>query len=1067
MVEPTLESQLRALHQAITESKSVQIQGASDAHARLCLASLLDKTQSKKYVVVFPFEKDFLSWKAFFSSLCSSLSSTPTVCFLPAVSFWGSERGNNKTALWQERLCTLQRMLQPTNGLLVFTTLPALAQKVVATAVLQKMSCTLRLKEEQEIESLLEALQNLGYYEVSRVAIRGTYSVRGGILDIYPLRHADPVRVEFLGDVIHSIRSFYVETQLSYEMHTELIIDCASEVSCPVSKSNIQSLYDQLLHLDGSKLDRDMIVQELLSATSFPHGKEIYAPFFMQHPVGLEEYITETLFCFPSGLEACEEARTHFFERIQFEFEQDRIRKIPTVPPSLHFHLEAQPEKWGVPFLEFGNPMKRDGALEIPLSASIPLEKSLYLISQGEGASGGGLTPQFSEIFLSVETQFRRKKKRISGEKKWEHAFSSWLELQEKDLVVHFLHGVGRYQGITQLSIQNILMDFIVLEYQDRDKIYVPVDRIGQIQKYVGGSDHATLDRLRSQGWIEKKAKAQRAIIDIAAGLIHSQANRTLALAERYAPASSEYERFVEDFPYQETDDQLEALIQIEQDLSRDRPMDRLVIGDVGFGKTEIAMRTMMRAILEGRQVLVVVPTTLLCFQHFQTFRLRFERYGVNVAAISRLVAPKKRKEILEALQAGRIDIVVGTHTLLRHEVQPPRLGLVVIDEEQKFGVLHKEKWRELAPKVDFLTLSATPIPRSLHMALSGLRDISILATPPVNRMSIKTVVTHFSEELVQAAIEQEVKRGGQVFFVHHRVQDIEGVAALLQRICPQVGIRVAHGQMPESDMERIFLDFVEKRFSVLVSTTIIESGMDLPNVNTLIVNHAEHFGLSQLYQLRGRVGRSSTQAYAYFLPSQHVLSEDARKRLDTLVAHQELGAGFYIAKADLEIRGAGNLLGSQQSGHVTSIGLELYTEMLHAEVQRQQDKPVVTEIDPEIKLSISALIPKSYIESEPERLTLYQKLFSVQAEEELGDIQHAVEDRYGKAPPPFAALLQVAMIRFWLKQLKMVTLWQEGDRVYGRRASSEEGFLIYAGSLHDDFLGKVVEKLSNSMEFN
>ncbi len=1062
MGDVTIESHLRSLHQALNDAQSVQVQGASDAYARFCVASLL--RLNRTVFVVFPMEKDLLPWRTFFSSLCKTSKSATSVHFLPSVSFWGSERGTNKTELWQERLCTLQQMAGPPTARLIFTTLPALAQRVIDPVSLQQASVSLTLQQEMEVDLFLERLQHMGYYEVPRVAMRGTYSVRGGIVDLYPLSHKNPVRLEFLGDTLHSIRSFYVDTQLSYENHVQLSISCASEISCPLSKAHIQRLYEQLLQLDGAKTDRDMIVQELSAAKSFPHGQEIFAPLFMKAPVGIDEYITKSLFCFPVGFSACEEAFAHFFERIQFEFEQDRIRKIPTVPPSLHFNLENSHHRWlSHPYLEFGNPVLRAGAKSLPLSFSVPFEQTLYQITQAESSAGQEIEPQLATDFLAIETQFRRKKKRIPAKKKWEQAFSSWLDLQENDLVVHFLHGVGRYQGITQLSIQDIPMDFIVLEYQDRDKIYVPVDRIGQIQKYVGGSENAHLDRLRSQGWIEKKAKAQRAIVDIAAELIRNQAHRTRAIATRYAPPCDDYDRFVEEFPYQETEDQLETLAQIEQDFQKPTPMDRLLIGDVGFGKTEVAMRAMMRVILEGKQVLVIVPTTLLCFQHFQTFRLRFERYGITVAAVSRLVPAKKRKEIIDAVQAGRIDIVVGTHSLLSQKVQAPRLGLVVIDEEQKFGVLHKEKWRELAPKVDFLTLSATPIPRSLHMALSGLRDISILATAPVNRIPIKTVVTHFSEDLVRAAIEQEVRRGGQVFFVHHRVTDIDAVAALLQKICPHISLRVAHGQMPEAVMEKIFLDFVEKRFSLLVSTTIIESGMDLPNVNTLIVNHAEHFGLSQLYQLRGRVGRSSTQAYAYFLPSQHVLSTEATKRLDTLVAHQELGAGFYIAKADLEIRGAGNLLGSQQSGHATAIGLELYTEMLHTEVLRQQGEAVVVDLDPEIKLAISALIPKTYIESEIERLTLYQKLFSISAEESLSEIKQAVEDRHGHAPASFYALLQVAAIRFWLKQLKIQTLWQEGKKVYARLAppASQDGFLIYESFQQEDFLAKIIDKLS------
>ncbi|MBP6217110.1 MAG: transcription-repair coupling factor [Oligoflexales bacterium] len=620
----------------------------------------------------------------------------------------------------------------------------------------------------------------------------------------------------------------------------------------------------------------------------------------------------------------------------------------------------------------------------------------------------------------------RKKIQQESSHKRLKKAIAPTFDLNHHDFVVHTHHGVGRYHGISQLTIDGSLEEFILVSYRDADKLYLPIYKITDLKKYgdAGSNTEAPLDKLGGQTFRVKKEKIFQSIKDFSEELIQIQASRKMSKAYRYSSPSQMYQDFIDDFPYQETQDQIRSMNEIEADMSGFHIMDRLIIGDVGFGKTELALRACMRAILDGFQVLFLVPTTILCYQHYENFRFRLEKFGVRLSHLSRLVGKKEKESILESLGNGSLDLIIGTHRLLSSDIKPKNLGLLVIDEEQKFGVSHKERLKKLKSNVDVLSLSATPIPRTLHMSILGLKDVSALTSPPENRLPVKTVIAHYDQALIKTALESELRRGGQVFFVHNKIEDLDQISSSLKKLLPHAKIRSAHGQMAEEKLEPLIIDFLEQKFQILVCTTIIESGIDMPNVNTLIVNHADKYGISQLHQLRGRVGRSSTQGHAYFLfDKEKSINEDSLKRLEILDLHQELGAGFHIAHYDMGARGVGNLLGREQSGHVTSVGLDMYVEMLEEAIQQSNSDGQEKIYNPEIKIGIPAFAPSSFIPNERERIQIYRELFSASQAEEIWTLQESIQDRFGKIPQTFINLIKTAILRLQLLSIKARSL--------------------------------------------
>jgi transcription-repair coupling factor (superfamily II helicase) len=548
------------------------------------------------------------------------------------------------------------------------------------------------------------------------------------------------------------------------------------------------------------------------------------------------------------------------------------------------------------------------------------------------------------------------------------------------------------------------------------------------LQRYTTGAGDeqrtAPLDKLKGQGWNKRKSQARKSVRDMADQLLRIQAQRELASGLPLSSKNDRYIRFESEFSYVETDDQMRAIADVNADMEKIQPMDRLVCGDVGFGKTEVALRAAFRAVESGYQVLVLVPTTVLCYQHHRSFTERMHAYGIRVAQLNRFVKSKDAALTLSQLETGQVDIVVGTHRLLSKDIKPKKLGLMIVDEEQRFGVGHKEALKSIRAGCHVLTLTATPIPRTLHMAMLGLRDISIIATPPPNRLSVKTYISKWDDTLVREAIEAELNRGGQVFFLHNRVEDIVAIRQKIKDLVPAANVRFAHGQMSEDKLEQVILDFIERKFNVMVCTTIIESGIDMPNVNTLIVNNAQQFGLAQLYQIRGRVGRSSRQAYAYFMvPPEERLSDESRKRLEVLSVYQQLGSGFQVARHDLEIRGAGNLLGAEQSGRIDEVGLELYTEMLSQAIAEVRGQKVHEKVDPEIKISFAASIPGTYMESEQHRLDIYKRIFTAETLSDVSNLRLEIKDRFGPLIDEVEMLCRVAELKVILKQLRVTIL--------------------------------------------
>ncbi|HBY95659.1 MAG TPA: transcription-repair coupling factor [Chloroflexi bacterium] len=639
-------------------------------------------------------------------------------------------------------------------------------------------------------------------------------------------------------------------------------------------------------------------------------------------------------------------------------------------------------------------------------------------------------------------------------------AESFFAEIQEGDYVVHIEHGIGLYRGLVQREINGLIREYLELEYAQGDRLFVPVHQADRVSRYIGPTDsEPAIHRLGTADWEQARRRARRAVEEIAEELLELYAQREAAEGYAFSEDTAWQAEIEASFPYVETEDQLRAIEEVKQDMERPRPMDRLVVGDVGFGKTEVALRAAFKAVIDGKQVAILVPTTVLAQQHFTTFTQRLAAYPVTVEMLSRFRSPGEQQEIIERLTAGKVDIVIGTHRLLSGDVKFKDLGLVIVDEEQRFGVTHKERLKQLRTEVDVLTLSATPIPRTLHMALTSVRDMSTIDTPPEERLPIINKVTEWDDTTVKMAILREIDRGGQAFFVHNRVLTIYADARRLQALVPEASFAVAHGQMNEHELERVMLDFAEGRYDVLVCTSIIESGLDLPNVNTIIVDHAEMFGLAQLYQLRGRVGRGARRGYAYFLhPRESSLTADALERLNTIREATELGAGFRIALKDLEIRGAGDLLGARQSGHIAAVGFDMYTRLLAQAVRearergrgaqavfppQEQDTPTarsqtgdgqgrLLSIDtgPAVDLPLQAYLPQSYIGEEAMRLRIYRRMAETTSLEEARDIEHELRDRFGECPPPVENLLFILRLRALAAQANVTSIGTENKQL-------------------------------------
>ena len=871
--------------------------------------------------------------------------------------------------------------------------------------------------EEPGIDLLAEGFALAGYERVERVEERGQFAVRGGLVDVFPTTGREPLRIELFGDEIESIRAFSPFTQRALHPVERAVVYPAAERRPDLSEP---TLPDE----DASPpvMPRDLV------------------PPLERAP----DFVWEA-----------DEVRSVSLEELNVEPNLDGSTELDSLPSNQPFSFEAQRpalaarglaeaenelgalvragQRVVVAFPHRGEALRTQNLLRRVdarlLEPGEPLPEEAQLLFAVAPARRGFVWRELGLVLLADTQVFRKRPPRADA--RLGRALQSFADLRTGDYVVHEDHGVGRLQTFETKEVAGVTRDYLLLAFRGEDRLYVPHEQIGRVSRYVGADGRSpALSKLGGKAWQNLKSRARASLRELAGELLALYARRQQAEGQTFDLRNEWLERLETEFPYRETDDQQRAIEAVKEDLEAPRPMDRLVCGDVGFGKTEVAVRAAFAVAVDGKQTPMLVPTTVLAQQHWNTFRERYRDFPVRVEMVSRFRSPAEVKRVLAEYADGRVDVLIGTHRVLSRDVIPKELGLIVVDEEQRFGVAQKELLRQLRLEVDVLSLTATPIPRTLHMSLSGLRDISVIETPPQGRRPIRTFVGEYDEELVQTALRREQARAGQAFYLHNRVETIEEAAERLRQLCPELRFIVAHGQMREKELEDHMLSFLAGDADVLVSTTIIESGLDIPQANTLVVERADALGLAQLYQIRGRVGRSDVTAHAYlFYPDSQELTAEARARLATLADHTELGAGFAIAMRDLEIRGAGDLLGAEQSGHVAALGFELYVELLGEAVAELSGQRRAVARPVRVDARVDAYVPAAYIGSEALKIDLHRRLALTEDEDELRELQAATEDRYGPLPEPVENLFAIQEAKLKLARLGADYLVFRGGR--------------------------------------
>ncbi len=958
------------------------------------------------------------------------------------------------------------------------------------------LAVTVRRGEEVDVEVLTGHLASVGYTQMDLVEMPGQFTRRGGILDVYSPESDRPVRIEFFGDEIDTIRKFDPETQRSQSGVDETQLLPLTET--PVTEHLLAAVHARLsrqrveIEESGDSDENEMAVEAAAAGgvSVFP-GWEFFSSvagaenhllnllprcvLFVEEPAMVRNQIDrwwnkveqrhersgigslirpEDIYLRPEVLQGLLESHPGLdldqLGAIDVLDEDNTLGEIAlNSRPTLRFHgsipalvdqlrnliaseqriVLASPtygdvERMASLLREYQIPYRLGSRIAHPGGETM-FDESSYLagdlrvpvIVRTQVASGVSFPDANLVVFgandLSDDADISA---RPEPKRSKTAAFlSDFRDLAIGDYVVHVEHGIAQYQGLREIVQDGLAVEFMILEFAEQAKLYVPLTRLDLIQKYrsTDAGPAPVLNRLGSQQWVKTKARVKKAMQDMAGELLKLYATRHTAQGTAFSPDNEFQREFEGSFDYRETDDQVTAIAAVKQDMESTTPMDRLLCGDVGYGKTEVAMRAAFKAVQDGKQVAVLTPTTVLAFQHFETFKRRFAQFPVTVEMISRFRTPREQKVIVERIETGKVDILIGTHRILSKDIKFQDLGLLVVDEEQRFGVRHKERLKQLRKEIDVLAMSATPIPRTLHMSLVGLRDMSVIETPPKDRMAIQTVVAKFDEKIIRSAIEVELERGGQIYFVHNRVETIYEIASRIQELVPGARVAVGHGQMGEKELEAVMLAFMHHEFDVLVATTIIENGLDIPLANTMLINRADRHGLSELYQLRGRVGRSNRRAYAYLLiPPEKELTEIARRRLAALKEFSDLGAGFKIAALDLELRGAGNMLGGEQSGHIEAVGFELYTSMLEAAVKELKGESSEERPATQLNLGIALRIDESYVPEENQRLRLYKKIAGADHEKVIADLRAEMEDRYGPLPDATVYLLEAGALR-------------------------------------------------------
>ena len=980
------------------------------------------------------------------------------------------------TAQRLETLAALARTREAGEADVVLATVRGLLQRVPRPERIASAVLTLRVGHDYAPGGLMERLVFLGYERFPEVEVMGTFARRGGILDIYAVGSADPLRLEFDGDTLRSLRRFDAGTQRSIEQLAEAAVLPRYEVviephEAPAIADRLRAAGDETAGAPPStnRGPDDGPAESTLEPAApasgagflFHEGMERFAGHYDTDLGSLLDYLPANalVVCDDPGKQR--DRRDDMLAAIRRGYEESRAH-YPAISPPEHLFLpgeifertlaERPGADWMGPVAAAGESRSYGRMLFVECSPAEPVQRSTERLQShlaelganglravilcdnpgqrdrlreilgdtgatlGVGLISAGFTLRHAGLAVLTDheifTRYRRRRRRLK--KTGGLSLAELSSLKIGDFVVHEDHGIGHYRGLQRLTLNGQETDCLEISYAEKDRLYVPVQQLALVSRYAAEDGaRPALHRLGSTSWQKIKARAKQAIQEMAEGLIRAYAARRALPGHAFKPDTVWQRELEAAFPYEETPDQATAIEEVKRDMEAPRPMDRLICGDVGYGKTEVAVRAAFKAVQDGRQVAVLVPTTILAQQHWLTFKERLADFPVQVEVLSRFRTAKELKDVIQRLASGQVDIVIGTHRLLSRDVRFHDLGLVVIDEEHRFGVAQKERVRQITRTVDVLAMTATPIPRTLNLSLAGARDMSVIETPPRDRLPVHTEVCEVDDELITDAILREVDRGGQVFFVHNRVETIHNMALRVQRLVPQVRVSVAHGQMPERDLERVMLDFLDRKFDVLVSTLIIESGLDIPSVNTLILDRADTLGLAQLYQLRGRVGRSSHRAYAYLMvPSRRILTEEAEKRLRVVEEFDELGVGFKIALKDMEIRGAGNLLGPEQHGFILGLGFDLYMKMLEEAVAVLKGEAAEVKPEPRLLTDWSAFLPDDYVTDEHEKLAIYRRLAEARELEGLDDLTLELMDRFGQLPEPAVALIELRRLR-------------------------------------------------------
>ncbi|MBE7039264.1 MAG: transcription-repair coupling factor [Ruminococcaceae bacterium] len=1020
----------------------LQVSGVSGPVSAHLAASLCKNTDSNG-VVIAPSEYDA-------KKMCSDLEFfyEKNVIFYPSKEIEYYETFAKSNELVNERLSALKRVIYSTDKTMLVMSVDALLQFTIDFDSFLDSSMNFSVGDKIKIQDLTEKLSKLGYSREDTVEGKGQFSVRGGIVDVFSPDAENPCRLEFFGDYIDSIRLFDAITQTSIENAEKVTITSACETSTEKKPASVVSYFDKdaliffsepmqiAERAEGFCWDINETVKTLLEREVITEPKESYIYDYsaicsvltkrkfialsalLQSPKDYKPLVTAS---FTAGAHSTYTGLNDFF----FEDLESWLKKEYTVILPAGNTAKAQ---------RLAESLKeRVGSVSI-LSRDKDADKTgIVYITEGV-LRKGFYYPELKLCVISDEELFGRSVKKQKRFKRTDSAsrINSFTDLKPGDYVVHKVHGIGRYAGLDTLTIEGFNKDFLKIEYSGSDVLYVSCDNLELIQKYIGKDGTLRLNKMGGADFARQKSRVKESTKELAEELIKLYSARQYQKGFAFSPDTNWQTEFEARFPYDETDDQLTSIEEVKRDMESERPMDRLLCGDVGYGKTEVALRAAFKAVMDSKQVAFLAPTTVLTMQHYNTFISRMKDYPIKIGLLSRFKTPSEQKKILKQLKNGEIDIIIGTHRLLGNDVEFHDLGLLVVDEEQRFGVKHKERIKGMKNNVDVLTLSATPIPRTLHMSMINIKDMSTLSAPPEDRYPVSTVVTEYNEGVVIDAIKKELSRGGQVYYLHNRVNSLPSIVRHLSGALDDAKVQYAHGQMDEGELEEIMMDMLEGNIDVLVCTTIIETGLDIPNVNTIIIDDADRLGLSQLYQLRGRVGRTNRRAFAYLLyKKDKALKEEAVKRLSAIKEFTEFGSGFKIAMRDLEIRGAGNILGAKQHGHMDSVGYDMYCQILAESIGELSGEPVKEEEPITVDLPVEAHIPPTYIKNHTARLEIYKKIAQVSSEEDFLDISDEITDRFGDMPKSVISLLDIALIKVLCSEVGLKEVSQKNDRIF------------------------------------